>query len=145
MKAWFEPFGCSMPQAMPGAKKLGESLSLENAKRANEALMLADMLKELDLCANAPAHRRTTQYRDVTWKALNSFALGGLHPLSRTLSGYPAQLCYDVTRNSNAIVALAAQLAAILSENPRNMDAIRRLHLEFADCFPFLTGSETLP
>lgn len=126
-------------------EKLGESLSWENAKRAKEGLMLADMLKELEVCANAPGPivEQLKQYRDVTWKALNSYAHGGLHPLSRTLSGYPAQLSYDVTRNSNAIVALAAQLAVILSGNPSNMDAIRRFHLEYADCLPILAGGQT--
>ncbi|MDI1270542.1 MAG: hypothetical protein PSV40_15750 [Polaromonas sp.] len=121
-------------------EKLGEPLTLENAKRANEGLMLAEMLKELEKSSTAPGPivEQLKEYRDVTWKALNSYAHGGLHPLSRTLAGYPAQLTYDVVRNSNAVVALATQLVSILSGDPRNMEPVRRFHVEYSDCLPIL-------
>lgn len=121
-------------------EKLGEPLTVENAKRANEGPMLADMLKGLDNSAGAPKPlvEQLKQYRDVTWKALNSFSHGGLHPLSRTITGYPEQLTYDVLRNSNAVVAIAAQLSSILTGNPESMNTIRRLHKEYADCLPML-------
>ena len=74
--------------------KLSEPLTMESAKRANEGLMLAEMLKELEKSSTAPAPivEQLKQYRDVSWKAMNSYVHGGLHPLSRTLAGYPAQL-----------------------------------------------------
>lgn len=122
-------------------EKLGEPLTLESARRANEGLMLAEMLKELERSSNAPGPivKQLKEYRDVTWKALNSYAHGGLHPLSRTLAGYPAQLTYDVVRNSNAVVALATQLVSILSGDPRNMEPVRRFHVEYSDCLPILS------
>lgn len=122
-------------------QKLGEPLTLENAKRANEGPMLADMLNGLDTSAAAPKPlvEQLKQYRDVTWKALNSYSHGGLHPLSRTITGYPAPLTYDVLRNSNAVVALSAQLASILTGNLEAMNAIRQLHAEYADCLPLLS------
>ena len=122
-------------------EKLGEPLTLESAKRANEGLMLAEVLKELERSSNAPGPivELLKEYRDVTWKALNSYAHGGLHPLSRTLAGYPAQLTYDVVRNSNAVVALATQLVSILSGDPRNMEPVRRFHVEYSDCLPILS------
>ncbi|MBI2728723.1 MAG: hypothetical protein HYX42_20985 [Polaromonas sp.] len=121
-------------------EKLGEPLTLENAKRANEGPMLADMLKELERSSSAPGPivEQLKEFRDVTWKALNSYAHGGLHPLSRTLAGYPSQLTYDVVRNSNAVVALAAQLLSILSGDPRNMEPVRRFHNEYRGCLPIL-------
>ncbi|MDD2882978.1 MAG: hypothetical protein PHQ58_21410 [Rhodoferax sp.] len=121
-------------------EKLSEPLTVESAKRANEGLMLAEMLKEMEISSTAPAPivEQLKQYRDVTWKAMNSYAHGGLHPLSRTLAGYPAQLTYDVVRNSNAIVALATQLIAILSDDPRNMEHVRRFHVDYSDCMPIL-------
>lgn len=69
---------------------------------------------------------------------MNSYAHGGLHPLARTVTGYPEELTYDVVRNSNAVVALTTQLASILSGDSRNMDPVRRFHVEFADCLPVL-------
>lgn len=123
-------------------EKLGEPLTLETAKRANEGPMLAEMLKGLEASSTAPQAivSQLREYRDVTWKALNSYAHGGLHPLARTATGYPAQLTYDVMRNSNAIVALTTQLLSILTGNPVKMEPVRRLHIDFADCLPILNG-----
>ena len=121
-------------------EKFGEPLTLESVKRANEGLMLAEMLKQLENSSDAPRPlvEQLKQYRNVTWKAMSSYAHGGLHPLSRTLAGYPAQLTFDVVRNSNSIVALATQLASILSGNPRDMEPVRRFHIEYSDCLPIL-------
>lgn len=123
-------------------EKLSEPLTLENATRAKDGESVADMLKSLQACERAPAHvvKQLIEYKEVTWKALNSYTHGGLHPLARTLTGYPEQLSYDVLRNSNAKVALAAQLAAILTNDQRNMEPIRQMHVEFADCLPPLSN-----
>ncbi|GAA7762384.1 MULTISPECIES: DUF6988 family protein [Cupriavidus] len=120
--------------------KLGEPLTVESARRANEGPMLAEMLKQLD-ASDAPAHLidQLKQFKDVSWKALSSYTHGGLHPLARTLSGFPVQLAIDAMRNSNALVCIAAQLTAILTGDPqRNMPAVRKLHVDFADCTPII-------
>lgn len=123
-------------------EKLRQPLTLEGAKRADKSLMLADMLKELEGNEAAPAEivEQLNQFKAVTWEALNSYAHGGFHPLSRTLTGYPEQLTYDAVRNSNAVVALAAQLASILSGDPRNMGPVRQFHVEYSDCLPLLNS-----
>lgn len=125
-------------------EKLAEPLTVESAKRANEGPMLAEMLKQLESSATSPGPvvEQLKQYRDATWKAMNSYAHGGLHPLSRTLTGYPAQLTFDVVRNSNAVIALATQLSSILSGDPLDMEPVRRLHIEFADCLPILGNGQ---
>jgi hypothetical protein len=121
-------------------EKLSEPLNLENAKRANEGPILAEMLSQLETCQGAPRSlvEQLKQYRDATWKAMNSYAHGRLHPLSRTLTGYPTQLTFDVVRNLNAVTALATQLASILSGDPKNMEPVRQFHTAFADCLPTL-------
>lgn len=120
--------------------KLSEPLTVETAKRANEGLGLADMFKELEGNPDAPAPivGQLREYKEVTWKAMNSYAHGGLHPLSRTATGYPAQLIYDVIRNSNAVVALTTQLQSILTGQPNNMGPVRQMHKDFADVLPIL-------
>lgn len=120
--------------------KLSEPLTMESAKRANEGEGLAEMLKQLEANPDAPAGivAQLREYKEVTWKAMNSYAHGGLHPLSRTMSGYPAQLIYDVIRNANAVVALTAQLLAILSGNPENMVPVRQMHTDFMDILPIV-------
>ena len=103
--------------------------------------MLAAMLSDLEK-SDAPNHlvEQLQEYRNVTWKALNSYTHGGLHPIARTLSGYPASLTYDALRNSNAVTALTAQLLAIVSGVPENMNFVRSLHTDFADCLPIING-----
>lgn len=120
--------------------KLSEPLTMESAKRANEGEGLAEMLKQLEANSDAPAGivAQLREYKEVTWKAMNSYAHGGLHPLSRTMSGYPAQLIYDVIRNANAVVALTAQLLAIISGNPENMAPVRQMHTDFTDILPIV-------
>ena len=121
-------------------EKLSEPLTMESAKRANEGVGLADMLKQLESHRDAPAPivRQLREYKDVTWKAMNSYAHGGLHPLARGLSGYPVTLVYDVIRNANAIVALTAQLQSILTGLSQNMEPVRRMHKDYADVLPLL-------
>lgn len=121
--------------------RLSEPLTMESAKRANEGLGLAEMLKQLDAAPKAPGHivSQLKEYKEVAWKAMNSYAHGGLHPLSRTLTGYPAPLIYDVIRNSNAIVALTAQLQSILTGNPKSMEPVRQLHQQFEDVLPSIS------
>lgn len=121
-------------------QKLAQPLTLESAESANDTLMLAKMLSQLNTSKSAPQAiiGQLEECRDVIWKALNSYTHGGLHPLSRSISGYPPQLSYDVLRNSNAIVALASQLAAIATGDPQNMAFVRALHVEFADCLPII-------
>jgi hypothetical protein len=123
-------------------EKLAEPLTLESAKRANEGPMLAEMLKQLENSPNSPGPivEQLKQYREATWKAMNSYAHGGLHPLARSLTGYPEQLTYDVVRNSNAVISLASQLSSILSGDPLNMEPVRRFHIDFADCLPILSN-----
>lgn len=120
--------------------KLSEPLTMESAKRANEGEGLAEMLKQLEANPDAPAGilAQLQEYKEVTWKAMNIYAHGGLHPLSRTMTGYPAQLIYDVIRNANAVVALTAQLLAILWGNPQNMAPVRQVHKDFVDILPIV-------
>lgn len=120
--------------------KLSEPLTMESAKRANEGEGLAEMLKQLEANPDAPAGivAQLREFKEVAWKAMSSYTHGGLHPLSRTMSGYPAQLIYDVIRNGNAVVALSAQLLAILSGNPQNMAPVRQMHTGFMDILPII-------
>jgi hypothetical protein len=72
-------------------------------------------------------------------EAMNSYNHGGIHPLSRMLTGYPPQLTYDVVRNSNAVMALATQLVSIATGDLSRIAPVRKLHVTYADCLPFLS------
>lgn len=77
------------------------------------------------------------QYRALNWGALNSFTHGGMHPMARSGAGYTDELVDNVIRNANALVCLAAQIAALVSADPQAcMVPVRKLHEDFRDCIP---------
>lgn len=121
-------------------EKLSQPLTVAAQKQANEGPMVADMLKQLEVSPDAPGGvvGQLKVYRDVSWKALNSFNHGGIHALSRNVAGYPHKLVYDALRNSNAVVALTAQLLAIMTGDGINMDLVRQVHVDYVDCLPIV-------
>lgn len=121
-------------------ERLARPLSVETAETGKDAPMLADMLKALGASPTAPQGlvEQLEACRKVMWKALNSFAHGGLHPLARFGTGYPRRLSCDVLRNSNALLAMALQLAIIATGERQWMVQFRALHVDFADCLPIV-------
>jgi hypothetical protein len=120
-------------------EKLSKPLTEDNFRKANQSLMLADMIKELDN-SSAPPHliHELKSYRDATWKALNSYAHSGFLPLALAEFDYPPELGIDAILNSNALVSINAQLFTIVSGVPINMAQVRDLLVKFNDCIPIL-------
>ncbi|MDP3108681.1 hypothetical protein [Hydrogenophaga sp.] len=118
-------------------EKLAMPLTIETARRGDDLPMLSEMLKRLEATSEAPRHivAQLQAYKDITWKALNSFAHGGMHPLSKYVTGYPPKLVFDTLCNSNGIFMMAAQLLCILTGAPENQTQWRKLIDEFTDCF----------
>ena len=122
-------------------EKLSQPLTEATAEATKDALMVAEMLRALRASESAPRALldQLEAYRDVVWRALNSYTHGGFHPLTRCQTAYPLQLSYNALRNSNAMVALASQLAAIVTGDPLKMVPVRALHTDFADCLPVIS------
>jgi hypothetical protein len=62
---------------------------MESAKRANEGEGLAEMLKQLEANPTAPAGivAQLREYKEVTWKAMNSYAHGVSFPRNFVCQG----------------------------------------------------------
>ncbi len=121
-------------------EKFAQPLTHATAHTADDAPMLAEMLKRLKASdwSQKQVVAQLEGYRDVTWKALNSFNHGGLHPLSKFVTGYSPRLTYDSLRNSNAVSTLGLQLVTVMSGDPADMGEVRRIHVDYADCLPIL-------
>lgn len=121
-------------------EKFNQPLTEESAKKGDASPNLTEMIEHLKKNNEAPQHivEQLQGYKDATWKALNSYTHGGMHPLTRSIDGYPLILMYNSLRNSNAVAALNAQLLAITSGDLHNMQPIRVLHEQFQDCFPII-------
>lgn len=118
-------------------EKLSLPLTVETARRGDDLPMLAEMLQRLDATPDTPRHTiaQLQAYKDVTWKALNSYAHGGMHPLSRYVTGYPPKLIHDCLCNSNGILMMAAQMQCVLTGVPDSQARWRKIIDEFSDCF----------
>lgn len=77
-----------------------------------------------------------TQIHEVSWRPLNSFVHGGLHPLQRTNGGFPVQLAKDVLLNSNGMLHMARRMVARLGTSAKAVAAVERGYLGFEDCLP---------
>ena len=117
-----------------------EPLSEESARAADKAPGLKIMFDEL-LKLEDPRVKgiveHLDEYRAQSLRALNTFTHGGMHPMSRSGTGYPVALVENVVRCANGLVCYAAQMAALISTDAEaNMVPVRALHLDFPDCLP---------
>lgn len=117
-------------------EKLSAPLNAEAAKKANEGPMLSKMLEELDGKAPPIVVQQLSEFKEYSWKALSSFVHVGLHPLTRTVEGYPALLVEQMVRQSNALALMATMLLTILSGDPTQQGKVAKLQAEFMNCCP---------
>jgi len=95
--------------------KLTTNLSLESEQAAKNMPQTAEMMKALEIKAPPQAYDALSRFKENSWKALNSYAHAGIHPIRRHGDGYPAQLIHDVLRNANGLAIVSCMQAAVLS------------------------------
>lgn len=123
-------------------EKLSAPLTIENelaAKNLPVALVMIDEIgKQVGVRAPAAAHQMLVQFRDVSWRAMNSFVHGGIHALRRHADGFPLPMLVRVQENSNALTTMTGMSLAVLTGDRLIVSAISRIQHEFADCLPEL-------
>ena len=96
-----------------------EPLSEESARAADKApgvkIMFDELLKLEDPRVKGIVGH-LDEYRAQSLRAFNSFTHGGMHPMSRSGSGYPVTLVDNVVRCANGLVCYAAQMTALISD-----------------------------
>ena len=122
-----------------------EPLTEESARAADSApgvKVMFDELLKLDDPRVKGIVAHLDEYRAQSLRALHSFTHGGMHPMSRSSTGYPIALIDNVVRCANGLVCYAAQMAALVSTDAEaNMIPVRALHLDFRDCMPEMKGA----
>jgi len=116
--------------------KLSSELTLETEQAANKLPMVADMMSAVERHAPPQAHDALKRFKDNSWKALNSYAHAGIHPLRRYAVGYPVQLIEGIAKNSNGLAILAAMQAAVLSGLQPLQREILDLASHYPECMP---------
>ena len=93
---------------------------------------VAEMMQDLAKTAPQQAYEALSRFKDNSWKALNSYAHAGIHPIRRHHDGYPLKLLHDMLRNANTLAVMSCMQAAVLSgEQP-----LQRKVIELANKFP---------
>jgi hypothetical protein len=95
--------------------KLSTTLTLESEQAAKNMPQIADMISTIEKKAPPQAHDALNRFKQGSWKALNSYAHAGIHPIRRHHEGYPIKLIQDVTRNANGLAIICAMQAVVLS------------------------------
>lgn len=116
--------------------KLTSTLSLESEQAAKNMPQAAEMMQDLAKKAPQQAYEALSRFKDNSWKALNSYAHAGIHPIRRHDEGYPLKLLHDVLRNANGLAIMTCMQAVVLS----GQQPLQRTLLELADkrskCMP---------
>lgn len=95
--------------------RLASDLSLESEQAAKNISQAQDMMDALAKSGPSEAHAALARFKDNSWKALNSYAHAGIHPLRRHADGYPTGLMHSVLCNANGLAILSGMQAAVLS------------------------------
>lgn len=116
--------------------KLSATLTLDTEQMAKNIPQVAEMMQDLAKKAPPQAYDALSRFKDNSWKALNSYAHAGIHPIRRHRDGYPPELVRNVLRNTNGLAVLSCMQAVVLS----GQQPLQRTLLDLADkhraCMP---------
>ena len=116
--------------------KLTADLSLESEQAAKNMPQIAQMMQAIEKSGPQQAYEALARFKDNSWKALNSYAHAGIHPIKRHHDGYPLKLLHDVLRNTNGLAVMSCMQAVVLS----GQQPLQRTLLEIAgkrsECMP---------
>lgn len=116
--------------------KLSATLSLESEQAAKNLPQIAKMMADLSTKAPPQAYDALNRFKDNSWKALNSYAHAGIHPLRRHEEGYPVALLASVLRNANGLAVVAGMQAAVLSGRQHLVKEVLSVSLAHPSCMP---------
>jgi hypothetical protein len=116
--------------------KLTASLDLESEQAAKNIAAAQLMMEALARSGPKEAHAALARFKDNSWKALNSYAHAGIHPLRRHADGYPEPLMRSVLCNANGLAVMSAMQAAVLSGAQPLQREVLQLATRHASCMP---------
>ena len=116
--------------------KLTSTLSLESEQAAKNMPQVAEMMQDLSVKGPPQAHEALSRFKENTWKALNSYAHAGIHPIRMHDEGYPLKLLHDVLRNANGLAVMICMQAVVLSGQQPLQRTILQLAGKRSACMP---------
>jgi len=118
-------------------ERISANLDIDGEQSAKNLPQVQDMLAALGSAPAAkPAFDALSEFKDSSWRALNSYAHAGIHPLRRLEDGYPTGLVIQNVKISNALAMIAAMQFCIVTGVSGLQRALTPLHERFQDCLP---------
>jgi len=75
-------------------------------------------------------------FKAGSWKAMNSYVHGGIHPFIYMQHGYLVDFLIQTLRNSNGLSGMAAMVFAMMSGDAGLARSVREVQEAHLDCFP---------
>jgi hypothetical protein len=92
------------------------------------------MLSEIEKKGPAGLYRHLSEFKDNSWRPLNSFVHTGIHAVNRHRAGYPASLMSSVIKQSNNLTNMTAIALAEFLQDGDLMKSVATLYLKHLDC-----------
>jgi len=115
--------------------KLTAELNYKNIKRSEKLPMFSEMIEKLESTAPKNAIDPILEFKDFSWKPLNSYVHGGLHAIDRHSKGYPTEILEQALKASNGVNGLVGMFCAVLTGNQSLVKEVSKSYVEFSDCF----------
>lgn len=116
--------------------KLSSDLNLESEQATKNLPQVAEILQDLATKAPPPAYDALLRFKTNSWKALNSYAHAGIHPLRRHEEGYPLHLLKDALRNANGLAVLSCMQAVVLAGRQPLQRRLLDIAAQHPNCMP---------
>lgn len=116
--------------------KFTAELNLDSEQAAKNTPLVEKMLQQIEVKAPRPAFEALARFREHNWKALNSYAHAGIHPLRRHQEGYPVTLLHGVLCNTNGLAVMSFMQAAVLGGEQPLQQQILDIAARHAGCMP---------
>ncbi|TVT83961.1 hypothetical protein [Pseudomonas sp. H3(2019)] len=121
---------------------LMSELSDEGMVKAQKMPTPAAMLDELEGKALKQTLAKLKEFKQNSWKSLNSFVHGGIHAVNRHSKGYPILLLMQLLKASNSLSVMVCMLMSELAESPIGKNRVAEINIEFEDCLPMDSKTE---
>ena len=116
--------------------KITATLNLESEQAAKNLPQVQQMMEAIGKQAPSQAHSALARFKDNSWKALNSYAHAGIHPLRRHADGHPSALAHAVLSNANGLAVFTCMQAVVLSGEQPLQRQVLDLAAKHSSCMP---------
>ena len=116
--------------------KLTTTLDLESEQAAKNISQIQQMMESIATSAPPQAQAALVRFKDNSWKALNSYAHAGIHPLRRHAEGYPVALAHSVLCNANGLAVFCGMQAVVLGGLQPLQREVLNLAAKYPSCMP---------